>query len=203
MIEFVFLVFFFIDAIIHLFGAKNEYKTIIYISKPLLMPLLALYFTFGSIALENFNWLIIVALLCGCVGDTCLIFKHQKSYFLTGMVSFLCGHVFYIISFLSSLGSNFLVLLISAPLLILPALVILYLLYPKIKDGLGDMKLPVFIYVGVIFLMHLSAILRVTGIPIYCPCFIFVYLGSFLFIFSDSLIALDKFNQKKINHFRI
>ncbi|MFX1275803.1 MAG: lysoplasmalogenase [Promethearchaeota archaeon] len=206
MIEYLFLIFlilFIIDSVIHVVAVYKENKKIILITKPLLMPLLALFFTFGALSLNIFNWLIVAALIGGCAGDTFLMFREKEKYFLVGMLSFLIGHVFYIIYFLSSLGINFMLFLISGPFLIIPVIIIIIVLLPKIKDGLGDMKIPVYVYMGVILFMHISAILRVTNFPLYCPCFLFVYIGSILFIISDALIAYDNFSEAKIPHVRV
>jgi uncharacterized membrane protein YhhN len=43
--------------------------------------------------------------------------------------------------------------------------------------------------------MHISAIFRLAAFDIHCPCFFLVWIGSFLFILSDSLIAADKFDE--------
>jgi len=166
------------------------------------MPLLALYFTFGALSLNIFDWLIVIALIGGFLGDTFLMFPNNEKLFLMGMASFLIGHVFYIISFLLSLGSSYIINSLAIPFLIIPVLIIIYKLLPKIKDGLGDMRIPVYVYMLTIVTMHFIAILRVTDFPLYCPCFLLVYIGSLLFIFSDALIAYDKFNESKILNIR-
>lgn len=202
MIEYVFLVLFLIDSIIHLVSVIKENRNIILITKPLLMPLLALYFTFGALSLNIFNWLIVAALIGGLAGDTFLMFTNNEKCFLLGMGSFLIGHVFYIISFLLSLGTSYIFNSLAFPFLIIPVIIILFKLLPKIKDGLGDMRIPVYVYMVTILIMHVSAILRATSFPLYCPCFLFVYIGSILFIFSDALIAYDNFNESKIPKMR-
>ena len=69
MIEFIFLILFLVDAGVHIFGIIKENSKFIIISKPLLMPLLALYFIFGTLALNNFDLLIVAGLLSGFFGD--------------------------------------------------------------------------------------------------------------------------------------
>jgi len=202
MIEYIFLILFLIDSTIHLACAIKENRNILLLTKPLLMPLLALYFTFGALSLNIFNWLIVAALIGGFLGDTFLMFPNKEKLFLIGMASFLIGHVFYIIFFLSTIGTSYIINSLAIPFLIIPVLVIIYLLLPKIKDGLGEMKIPVYVYMITITTMHVFAILRAINYPLYCPCFLFVYLGSLLFIFSDALIAYDKFNDSKILYIR-
>ena len=60
-----------------------------------------------------------------------------------------------------------------------------------LKDGLGDLLIPVIVYMSAILLMALTAFLRqgsVTKIS-----YIFVFIGALFFIISDSLLALNKF----------
>lgn len=199
----IFLILFLIDTTGHLMAVDKENEKWIYITKPLMMPLLALYYAISSIQMNEFDWLIVAALLAGCAGDTFLMLKGNENYFLLGMVSFLLGHVFYIISFILSMGTEIVLMLIVGPLLFIPVLVILYFTFPRYKDNMGDYKIPIYVYMGVILLMHVFAILRGTQYPLYCSCFISTYIGSILFIFSDSLIAVDKFGEKKIPRIRI
>ena len=198
----IFLILFLISGFLQLIAVDKENEKLIYITKPLMMPLLALYYTVSSIEMNVFNWLIVAALLAGCAGDVFLMLKGNENYFLLGMVSFLLGHVFYIISFILSMGTNIVLMLIAGPLLFVPVLVILYFTFPKFKDKMGDYKIPVYVYMGVILLMHVFAILRVTQYPLLCSCFYSTYIGSILFILSDSLIAVDKFGEKKIPRIR-
>jgi len=203
MIEYVFLILFICVSVLHVISVAKENQKLIYYTKPFLMPLLALYYAFGSIALNSFNWLIVVALLFGCGGDTFLMLKGKESYFLMGMVSFLLGHVFYIIAFLMQTTNNIFWVVVTGPILLIPVIIILITTFPKYKNGLGDMKIPVFVYMGAILFMHISAILRVTSYSIVNVPFISVYLGSILFIFSDSLIAINEFSDRKVPNIRV
>ena len=203
MIEFIFLILFVCVSVVQMIGVTKENQKIIYYSKPLLMPLLALYYAFGSLALNSFNWLIVVALLFGCGGDIFLMLKGKESYFLLGMVSFLLGHVFYIIAFIMSMGTNILLFIVSGPILLIPVIIIMLKTLPKYKDSLGDMKIRVFVYMGAILFMHVTAILRVSYYGLICARFFSVYLGSILFILSDSLIAINEFTERKVPNIRI
>ena len=105
MIEYIFLVIFFIVAIIEIFGEFKENTKIIYITKPILMPLLILFYIFGVIeatSIARVDWLIVVALIGGMGGDIFLMLKDEDKWFLPGMGSFLINQIFYIISFFLS-----------------------------------------------------------------------------------------------------
>lgn len=190
MIHYIFLIFFFMDTTVNIFAVAKKIKKWEYISKPLLMPLLAAYFILVTYP-TSVAWLIFVALLCGCGGD---IFLMLENKFMQGMSAFLLGHIFYIIAFLL-LVNNIATFPIWGFLLFVPVIVILLLIYPKFKDFLGDLRIPVHIYLVTILLMHIFAILLLAELSILSPSFLFIWLGSFLFILSDSLIAVDKFNE--------
>ena len=68
---------------------------------------------------------------------------------------------------------------------------------PRFITKAGEMKIPVLVYLIAILLMHVVAILRLAefqGLP-----FILVYIGSISFIFSDSTIAVDKWDKEVPN----
>lgn len=115
------------------------------------------------------------------------------------MACFLIGHIFYILSFGFFVVGNFVNFLLFGILLIILILLISVITIPKFKNGLGDMKIPVLVYMNIIILMHVFTILRLSVLKIYCPCFCLVYIGSIFFILSDSLIALDQFGESKVH----
>ncbi|MFX1393019.1 MAG: lysoplasmalogenase [Promethearchaeota archaeon] len=200
---FIFLILFFLFATLDIFAVAKENRKLEYITKPLMMPLLALYFIFGTLT-NNIDWLIVIALLFGCAGDIFLMLENKNKWFMFGMAAFLLGHVFYIISFLLSIGANIVNFPIYGFVLLIPVIFIILLTFPKYKDHMGDLKIPVYIYMVTILTMHVSAILRLALFEFSCPCFFLVWFGSILFIFSDSLIATDTFNKEmKIPHIRI
>ena len=68
MIEYIFLALFFIFVIIEVFAEYKDIKKIEYCTKPLLMPLLILFYIFGVVettSISNVDWLIVIALLGG------------------------------------------------------------------------------------------------------------------------------------------
>ncbi|MHA1915989.1 MAG: lysoplasmalogenase [Promethearchaeota archaeon] len=192
MLEYIFLVIFFLVVAVEIFGEIKENQKIIYGTKPLLMPLLILFYIFGVLELASLNqvdWLIMVALIGGWAGDIFLMLEDQDKWFLFGMVAFLVNQIFYIISFLLSI-SSYSGFNIWGLFLLAPSLLILVFTVPRFIKKTGDMKIPVLVYMAAILLMHITTILRIaefSGLP-----FIFIYIGSLSFIFSDSSIAVDK-----------
>jgi uncharacterized membrane protein YhhN len=197
MIEYIFLVIFFIVAIITGYGEYKENNKINYISKPLLMPLLILFYIFGvfeaTAAITRVDWLIVIALIGGYAGDIFLMLKEKDKWFLFGMIGFLVNQIFYVISFFLSI-SNIVNFDIWGLFLLGPAILILAIMVPRFINKTEDFKIPVLVYLVAILLMHIAAILRLAefqGLP-----FILVYVGSISFIFSDATIAVDKWDTQ-------
>ena len=199
MIELIFLILFFILAIVEVYGEYKDNTKIEFSTKPLLMPLLILFYIFGVIegaSLARIDWLIVVALLGGWAGDVFLMQKNQEKWFLFGMIAFLINQIFYIISFFLSI-SHITTFNPSGFYLLGPVLLILLFMLPRFITKAGEMKIPVLVYLIAILLMHVVAILRLAefqGLP-----FILVYIGSISFIFSDSTIAVDKWDKEVPN----
>ncbi|KKM68944.1 hypothetical protein LCGC14_1455810 [marine sediment metagenome] len=156
------------------------------------MPLLILFYIFGVIetgSISQVDWLIIIALIGGWGGDIFLMLKDEDKWFLPGMGSFLINQIFYTISFFLSI-SDYTALNLWGLFLILPALLILIFTVPRFVKNTGDMKIPVLVYMAAILLMHIAALLRIAqfqGLP-----FILVYVGSLSYIFSDAMLASNK-----------
>jgi uncharacterized membrane protein YhhN len=192
MIEYIFLVLFFIFAGIEVFSEYKDNKKIEYFTKPLLMPLLILFYIFGVVettSIANVDWLIVVALIGGCAGDIFLMLENEEKWFLFGMAAFFINQLFYIISFFLSISdiTNF----ISWGYFLLgPAILIMVFTVPRFIKKTEDMKIPVLVYLAAILLMNIATIFRSAefqGLP-----FVLVYVGSISFIFSDACIAVNK-----------
>ncbi|MFX1297599.1 MAG: lysoplasmalogenase [Promethearchaeota archaeon] len=186
---YLFLVCIFIFAALEIYGEYKDNNTLIYAFKPLVLPTIVLFYVFGAHA--NIDWLIVVALICGWAGDILLMLKNDK-WFLFGMVAFLFNQIFFIISFFISIRdiSDF---NIWGLFLLGPAIMIILFTVPKFINKTGDLKIPVLVYMATILLMHIAAVLRLaefSGLE-----FIFVYVGSISFIFSDAYLALNKWDE--------
>lgn len=162
-----------------------------YVAKPLLMPLLVVYFFLNTNTfISPLKKWIILALVFSWAGDVLLMFESvSPHFFIPGLVAFLIAHIFYILFYENiirreNLKKNYWWFI---PVLIYYVSII-YILTPY----LGDMKLPVRIYGIVISYMLIQALQTATiknkgvaGLMI---------AGSVLFITSDSLLAINKFH---------
>ena len=161
-----------------------------YVFKPLTMLLAMALVLVGArrtSALERFDVLLLLALLASMAGDVFLMLP--GNYFLPGLASFLVAHLFYIALFrqrvpwfanrralLGTLGAG-------------------AAMYAWVWGGLNDpvLKIAVAAYVTVIALMVAQAMGRATVQQDAAAHA--VALGACAFMFSDSLIAINRFVQ--------
>ena len=201
MIEYIFLALFFIFVIIEVFAEYKENKKIEYCTKPLLMPMLILFYIFGVIeisSISDINWFIIIALIGGCAGDIFLMLENVEKWFIFGMGAFLINQIFYIISFFVSI-TDYSAFDSWGFFLLAPAILILVFTVPRFINKTEDMKIPVLVYMTAIFIMHVAALLRIADPRIQGLPFVLVYVGSISFIFSDACIAVNKWAGEFIN----
>jgi uncharacterized membrane protein YhhN len=161
-----------------------------YFTKPLLMPLLVLYFVLetGSIYASLKKWMIL-ALLFSWAGDVLLMFEPMNSmFFIFGLAAFLIAHIFYIILFdLIRVKEKERQSLLP----LLPIAIYYLVLIGLLPPHLDEMKKPVSIY-GLIISIMLSFAIDLWRIKDRTVSFLIIS-GAFLFIVSDSLLALNKF----------
>jgi uncharacterized membrane protein YhhN len=175
---------------IDLYAVYTVNETIRYITKPLLMPLLVVYFITNAkpFASALKKW-IVLALLFSWLGDLILMFESANgNFFIFGLVAFLLAHIFYILFYenvirVENVKKNYLWFI---PVLIYYG-VLIYVLSPH----LGDMKLPVRIY-GIVISYMLIQALQAGSIK-YTAAALLMIVGAVLFITSDSILALNKF----------
>jgi uncharacterized membrane protein YhhN len=127
------------------------------------------------------------------LGDVFLMFEGRNGiFFILGLSSFLTAHLLYIIYF-SKIKSPYVSFFRKRPVMFLAVIAyvieLLYLLWPK----LGSMKLPVVVYALVIGTMLCFAMWQYGRLKDK-TAYLFIA-GAFLFVLSDSALALNKFYQ--------
>lgn len=161
-----------------------------YITKPLLMIIMGWFVLLQPISGKRIKALLLFAILFSLGGDVFLLFDQKGGpNFMLGLFSFLMAHLFYIVLFLHIKKSHrpqrsWNAWIISS--LLVYVTVLFYLLSPN----LGELKIPVVIYALVLSTMLISAMhafhfTNNTGR--------WVIIGAFLFVMSDSLLAINKF----------
>lgn len=177
---------FVISSITNVLGNAKDNKFIKNISKPLLMPSLLLLYISST---PNSNILIILALVLCFLGDVFLM--RTELFIIPGLISFLIGHAFYIIALLKQV--SFASLPVWLYILILPYALYGNIIYRKLLPDLKSMKLPALIYLITILTMSFSSFMRIWNVSIYN--FWLPFIGSLLFISSDSMLAFNIFKR--------
>lgn len=187
----------------------TQNSTLRFFTKPLLMIVLIAYYLKGAGALNAFHKLMVAAFAFSWVGDVALMFvpasetdtflmgiTKNPNYFLVGLVGFLVTHVLYTIAF-SKISESKPALLpqkfwVTTPLVIY-MIVLLTLLVPGITSNplTKDFLIPVLVYSSAIAVMVVFAINRYGRVNE--SSFALVFAGALLFMFSDSIIAINKF----------
>lgn len=159
-----------------------------YITKPSLLTALILYFSYhGKTLPAPIRNMTLLALVFSLLGDIFLMFVMQSAkYFILGLACFFLAHVFYSLVFFKNRNPK------TKPyglvfILLLYAFAFFYLL----KNHLGDLLIPVLLYMVIILIMATMAFLRYKKVS--HKSFILVFIGAILFVISDSILALNKF----------
>lgn len=189
------IVFFFIVFWGELVAISLNQNWLGWICKPLIMLTLGFYYLTSNKGEEStFSKPVMGAIIFSWAGDVALMFQSQdEMFFMLGLASFLIAHICYVLAYKQHRGTNkgsgllgiqkfrfaFPIVLVGTGLITI--------LFPH----LGAMKIPVTIYSLVITIMVLQALFRFGYTN--AQSFWFVFVGAILFMFSDSMIAINKF----------
>jgi uncharacterized membrane protein YhhN len=137
----------------------------------------------GFGALESrYGKTVLVGLILGAIGDVCLLGK-AKPYFIAGLVSFLLGHVAYVVAFAG--------LPISMPYALAAAVVMAVIMVAIARwvfPHAPDMRVPIGVYMLVITAMCVVAIgAGGAGAPWMIP------VGALMFTASDIAVVRNRF----------
>lgn len=186
---------FFAVSLLNLFAAVTENSILVYCTKPLLMPLLAVWLAAATSRQNEYSFLrraVLGALIFSMFGDVLLMFSGTL-FFLLGLVFFLLAHVFYIGAF-SSMESFKKGFLSQAPWWATPFVAFPICLLIYLWDGIDvGMKTPVAAYASVISVMALSVV-NLKG-KVSNSIFWTLMAGAGLFLISDSALAFSTFGK--------
>jgi uncharacterized membrane protein YhhN len=156
------------------------------ITKICLLPLLlAVYMS----SVKNFFAAVLLAIIFDWGGDVLLLRSEDKTFFRLGLVSFLLGHLCYILTLFKFTGTfNVTALVASAAAASAFGLLVLHLIKP-----VRDMRAPVIVYMIVIELMSLGSLQLLLDRGDMMGAAVFG--GSLCFLLSDTVLAYYLFRS--------
>ncbi len=161
-------------AVIHLLPFPGDFALK---SLPILFLAATAWFTIPGVT----GKLMAIGFLLSAGGDISLSFEGDK-FFIMGLSFFLLAHIMYVVVFARdfSFSPN------KLPVMILLAIFAVGMAV-RLYSGLGEMRLPVFIYITAILAMGLTAANWQGERPWW------LLAGAIIFMLSDSMIAINKF----------
>ncbi len=169
--------------------------TLEFICKPLLMLILSSWFFFNSRRVgDRFTLLVQAGLFFSLLGDVALMFTYLDDFnFLIGLGCFFLAQLCYAFAFAQNIADiggagGALISVLIAFCIGTYAFFFAWDLMPHLEEGLG---VPVTAYVVAIALMAILAGFRFKRT--YPRSFWLVFIGSLLFVASDSMLAWDRF----------
>lgn len=171
-----------------IFFSWNEVR---YVSKPLIVISLLIYFVQRVGLRPKFAGYFAAALAFSIAGDIALLFEDRDPlFFMAGLGSFLLAHLLYIIAFRRLAAANR-PLPVRWPWIIATIVYLGILLYVLVPF-LGALRVPVMVYAVVLCAMLLSVAHAFR--QLYARPGIICLSGALLFVISDSVLAINKFH---------
>lgn len=170
-----------------LVGERRQSQKLVLLFKT---PLSCLFVVFAVVQTHALAWYyqyVLVGLVLGLVGDVCLALPGKKA-FRAGLVAFLAGHVLYVLAFAGLARS--VDWITPAHLIVLGVSGVVFW---WLRPHLGDMLIPVILYITVITAMVAAAWVAFRN-PTLPPAGAWTLLvGAVVFYASDLFVARDRF----------
>ncbi|MFJ4349068.1 lysoplasmalogenase [Pseudomonas sp. NPDC089401] len=160
-------------AVLYLYALASVNPLLGLLAKPI--PVLALIAWLRSAPATTYRRWITIGLALSAIGD--ILLAIPTDLFVFGLAAFLCAHLAYLRAYCGK------TLRPALPALLLSAVTGIALLGVLASHGLGPLLIPVSIYALAISAMLWRAL----------ACGGIAALGACLFVFSDSLIGIDRF----------
>jgi len=156
----------------------------VYIFKPLTMVfIIAIALLVREPKTYFYKYAIISGLIFSLCGDIFLMLPSDQ--FMAGLISFMFAHIIYIIAFMQGRTRQYKLILL------IPFVIIGIIIFSLLSAHLGNLKIPVLVYIVVILIMGWQATDRWRFYRDQAALIAFV--GAMLFILSDTILALNRF----------
>lgn len=178
-----------------LIGEALQIKWIDYSFKPFILIWIAGYFLLHSKNIEKkVVQLAVFAFLFSWIGDVLLMLTHKSPlFFILGLSSFLIAQIVYIFLFLKTINlSGKKPLLKKKPYYLIVYIAYGLIVYTLLYNHLDVVfRIALFVYMVALLSMSSMALNRFGNG--HSVSFSYVFIGSVLFVLSDTLIAINKF----------
>ena len=154
--------------------------------------------------------IMIIGLIFGWIGDYFLHAKPSDAYFVTGFLSFLIGHFFYIGAYIRTLPKLFpdyeMINAIEIAIeIFVVALGLVALKVFKVKLNPMVLKIGIYFYFAIVTFMFVKAsalgfYYYKSGAPYGIVAFVLLSLGSLFFVLSDATLGIISFGGQKKNY---
>lgn len=187
-----FSLIFLIVFLTQLYAEYSNNSQLRFFSKPLIVIVLLIWLYTSTLLKNPFHKRIFTGLVCALIGDVLLMLQsNEPSFFMYGLIAFLLCHIFYIRAFFLDYQSK---PAQKNPFLIWAVIVFAAFcagLFFYLQPHLGAMQYPVLIYAIIISCMAVMAVSRYGRVDPFS--FEIIFYGAMLFLFSDSMLAYNKF----------
>lgn len=181
--------------VVELIGRLIENINLEYVAKPLIMIWIAAFFLLNS-SKKSLYIPVLLAFFFSWVGDMFLMFSggySSEMFFFAGVGGFFFAQCMYIYIFIKYAETKTRGYLIRSPFWSIPLIAFLVVFYLFLLPGLeGFMKPIILVYAISLVGMSLAALNKKGRVG--QQSFRLIFLGSLLFVISDSMIAIDKFH---------
>lgn len=158
----------------------------VYIFKPLTMVfIIAIALLVREPKTYFYKYAIIGGLIFSLCGDIFLMLPSDQ--FIAGLISFMIAHIIYIIAFMQGRTRQYKLILL------IPFVISGIIIFSLLSAHLGNLKIPVLVYIVVILIMGWQATDRWRFYRDQAALIAFV--GAMLFILSDAILALNRFRE--------
>lgn len=175
---------------IELLGRYFDWSVVTF-SKPLLMPLLLLWFLALAKQQKSERYLLLIgALIFSWFGDVLLMFDASEIYFILGLAAFLIAHIFYVLLFARLTASHFNLKKLEWKYLF-PLIIYAGFLFYLLVPASGPLAPAIIVYGITILTMLFFAISRKSFTN--AMSYKWVVVGAAFFVISDSILGSNKF----------
>lgn len=174
---------------LEIYGVHNERNRMRIITKPLIMPLISLFYILNA---NELSPLVLAAFAGGWIGDVFLLSDGTKG-FIAGLIFFLAGHIVYIFVFIG-LIPDFESLTVENLFVLIPCAFYFIISFLVLRRNAGALFFPSLFYVIVLLSMVFTASISFQGMG-HSPGFWILMTGALLFLVSDSLLGLKLFTR--------